>query len=382
MYFRDTIGQSTAKDELRRSFLSGVVPHARLFVGEDGSGALALAYAYARYINCSTPDAEDACGVCPSCQKFDQYAGQDLHFLFPIVNVGSRNLCDDELPRWREFLASSPYTTYADWLRLEDAESKRLGIFTREGEVLQDKLSYQVTDARYRILLIWLPERMHEALANKLLKLTEEPPEHTIILMVTMNEREVLGTLRSRMQTLHLRPLSEAEIAMGLAKVANHPAGADSSLSAHLASGNYRKALDHYLGRADSTDKLTTLYGRILRATVNARPLEIKALADELAGLSREEQMELLTYVGQMFRESYLYGLQMPEINYVNPTEQRIVDYLRTCINGRNIRSLHDELDLAMRHIAQNVNSRMVFYDMILRLTAALAPHYRQIGLR
>lgn len=92
--------------------------------------------------------------------------------------------------------------------------------------------------------------------------------------------------------------------------------------------------------------------------------------------------MELLTYVGQMFRESYLYGLQMPEINYVNPTEQRIVDYLRTCINGRNIRSLHDELDLAMRHIAQNVNSRMVFYDMILRLTAALAPHYRQIGLR
>lgn len=382
MYFRDIIGQTNLKQELCQSYQAGIVPHARLFVGEDGSGALALAYAYARYINCANPGNHDACGQCRSCRRFDQYAGQDLHFLFPIVNIGSRNLSDDALPQWREFIASSPYTTYADWLKLASAEGKRLGIFTREGEVLQEKLAYQVADTRYRIVLVWMPERMQEALANKLLKLTEEPPQSTVVLMVTAQEREVLGTLRSRLQTVHLAPLLESEITQGLLSLPNPPAQADASLSAHLAGGNYRKALDHYLGNVETTDRLTQLYGRLLRATVNARPIEIKALADELATLGREEQLELLGYVGHMLRESYLYSLQMPEINYLNPNEQRIVDYLRTSINGSNVRQLYCEVDLAVRHLEQNVNSRMVFFDCILRMTASLAPHYRQLGLR
>lgn len=178
MYFADIHGQEQTKRELYRSYMAGVVPHARLFVGEDGSGALALAYAYARYINCLEPREDDACGVCRSCRSYDQFASQDLLFLFPIVNVGSRNFCEDELPQWRSFLAQGPYATYGDWLTIEEAETKQLGIFAREGDALLEKLSYNVGQARYRVVLIWLPEKMNEALGNKLLKLTEEPPPH------------------------------------------------------------------------------------------------------------------------------------------------------------------------------------------------------------
>lgn len=386
MYFRDIIGQQTAKNELIRATQAGVIPHARLFVGESGSGALALAYAYARYINCDAPSHIDACGKCRSCLQYNQFALPDLHFLFPIINVGSRNLCDDELDNWRRFLAQGAHTTYEDWLEIVGGDGKKLGIFAREGAILAEKLSYKVSEAHYRVLLIWLPERMHETLGNKLLKLTEEPPEQTIILMVTLQQQEVLPTLRSRLQTLHLQPLSEQEIIQALE--VNPPIRTDESPqealqhAAHLASGNYRRALDYYQGKDDTGQEYRSILGNILRITIKGKPIDMKQLADELANLGREEQLSLLEYIGSMMRELYMYSLTLPDISYMRPSERIIAQTLEGCITGRNIRAIQEELDLAQRHIAQNVNARMVFFDMIIRLTSTLSPAYRERGLK
>lgn len=382
MYFRDIIGWTPVKDELIRSTLAGVVPHARLFVGKDGSGALGLAYAYARYINCLNPSEHDACGRCRSCARFDQFAVQDLLYLFPIVNDDGRNLCDDDLPRWREFLARGPYTRYAEWISMITKEMKRPMIFAREGEVLLERLSYQIAEARYRVVLIWLPERLHESLANKLLKLVEEPPANTVILMVTQSETEVLGTLRSRMQTIRLMPLSEGDMAHALTAVPTSVVDADPFVSAHLAGGNYRTALDDYLGHNADAVETTKLFGRVLRATVNARPVEIKALSDELAKLSREEIVMLLAYMARMFREIYVHSFGINQINYLTTAEAGIAKYLSGCLNADNTMVISGEIDLAVRHITQNVNSRMVLFDFILRLTSTLAPAYRAKGIR
>lgn len=382
MYFRDIVGQTSAKNELRGSFMAGVVPHARLFVGEDGAGALGLAYAYARYINCAQPTEHDACGRCRSCLRMDEYAAQDLLFLFPIVNVGSRNLCIDELPTWRKYLALGAHSKYSEWTDLLGGDAKRPMIFAREGESLMAQLSYQIAEARYRTLIVWLPERMHETLANKLLKLTEEPPEHTLILMVTQSESEVLGTLRSRMQSLHLRPLSEVEIVEALRRHPDYRPEASPEESAHLSGGNYRVALDHYLGRSASEEATTKLMGRILRATVNARPMEIRTLADELAKLSREDQLALIGYMGHMFREIYIHPYGVEALGYLQPAERGIAKYLSGCLTETNTLTIHEELNLATVHIAQNVNGRMVWFDLILRLTSTLAPAFRAHGIR
>lgn len=386
MYFRDIVGQQTAKDELIRATRAGVIPHARLFVGESGTGALALAYAYARYINCHAPSVTDACGHCRSCLQYDQYALPDLHFLFPIVNVGSRNLCDDELESWRRFLSQGAHTTYDDWLEVLGGDGKKLGIFAREGALLAEKLSYKVSEAHYRVLLIWMPERMNETLGNKLLKLTEEPPEQTIILMVSHDEREVLPTLRSRLQTLHLRPLSEREIVQALqttlsARTDESPEEALHS-AAHLSNGNYRRALDYYQGKDEAGQEHRARLGNILRMTIKGKPVDMRLLADELANLGREEQLSLLEYMASMMREFYMYGLALPDISYMRPSERIIAQTLEGCITGRNIRAVQEELDLAQRHIQQNVNARMVFFDLILRLTSTLSPAYRERGLK
>lgn len=382
MYFRDIVGQEIAKDELRRSFASGIVPHARLFVGDDGMGALGLAYAYARYINCHKPSDSDACGACPSCRRYDGFASQDLLYLFPIVNVASRNLCEDDLPSWRDFLARGPHTRYADWLSYQGGDAKRLSIFAREGERLVQRLSYQIAESKYRVLIIWLPERMNEALGNKLLKLTEEPPLRTLILMVSQNEAGVLGTLRSRMQSLHLRPVREEEIAQALERVSSPKSQADARASAHLSGGNYRTALDDYLGKEHSQDEYLALFKKILRATVNAQPAQNKPLVEELVKLSREEQMDLLAYMAQLFREIFVANFALESINYLRDDERPIADYLKACLNEKNLRIVHSELNLAIRHVGQNVNSKMVFFDLLLRLTATLAADYRRAGIR
>lgn len=382
MFFKDIVGQEVAKHELRNSFHRGVVPHARLFVGDNGMGALALAYAYARYINCSIPSADDACGACPSCLRFSQFSSLDLYFLFPIVNVNSRNFCDDELPQWRQFLMKGAHSTYEDWLEYQGGEGKRLAIFTREGEQLLQKLSYQVGDARYRVLLVWLPERMNEALGNKLLKLVEEPPQQTIILMVSQDESAVLGTLRSRMQTLHLRPVEERQIVEALARQTSTGKSIDIADIAHRCAGNYRTALDEYLGVSKVEDELLAIFKRILRATVDAQPIQVRTLSDEIAKLGREEQISLLTYVTQVFREIFIASYDIRDISYIRPEEMPLVNYIKACVNGKNISEILVETDLAIRHISQNVNSKMVFFDYILKLTSILAPEYKAHGIR
>ncbi|WP_314358509.1 DNA polymerase III subunit delta [Porphyromonas catoniae] len=382
MYFHDIIGHEALKAELISSVQMGIIHHAQLFVGRDGEGALGLAYAYARYLNCTQRGETDACGHCPSCKRYDTFAEQDLFHLFPIVNASGKNLAEDTLPEWRSFLAQGPYVRYDEWLSLLGGDGKKASIFAREGEALQQSLSYQMAGTGYRIVLIWLPEKMQEALGNKLLKLVEEPPARTIILMVTMEEEAVLGTLRSRMQTLRLQPLAPQVIEEALHLIPQGTDGVEATLAAHLSEGNYRVALDSYLGRSEEHLSQERYLQRILRATVNAQPTEMKLLAEELATTSRDEQLALITYLARMFREFYLFNLDLPKLNYLTNKETSIASYLRSCITGQNVRVVESELDLARRHIAQNVNSKMVFFDLLLRLTSALAPSYRQQGIR
>ncbi len=382
MYFHDIIGHEAPKAELISSVQMGIIHHAQLFVGRDGEGALGLAYAYARYLNCTQRGETDACGHCPSCKRYDTFAEQDLFHLFPIVNASGKNLAEDTLPEWRSFLAQGPYVRYDEWLSLLGGDGKKASIFAREGEALQQSLSYQMAGTGYRIVLIWLPEKMQEALGNKLLKLVEEPPARTIILMVTMEEEAVLGTLRSRMQTLRLQPLAPQVIEEALHHIPQGTDGVEATLAAHLSEGNYRVALDSYLGRSEEHLSQERYLQRILRATVNAQPTEMKLLAEELATTSRDEQLALITYLARMFREFYLFNLDLPKLNYLTSKETSIASYLRSCITGQNVRVVESELDLARRHIAQNVNSKMVFFDLLLRLTSALAPSYRQQGIR
>ena len=113
MFFKDVIGQEEAKQRLIAEVKEGRIPHAQLICGPEGTGKLPLAIAYARYICCENRGEHDACGVCPSCTKFNKLAHPDFHFVFPVIKkkAGKDTVCDDFISEWRQFVMNNPYLT-------------------------------------------------------------------------------------------------------------------------------------------------------------------------------------------------------------------------------------------------------------------------------
>ena len=177
-FFKDVIGQEDVKQLLIHSAKNGKMPHAVLLTGPAGSGKLPVALAVARYLLCHHPAENDACGQCNSCKMMDHLAHPDMHFAFPVVRkkAGRDVVCDEFLPQWREMLGRNPYADLQEWMRVIDAGNQQPQIYVRESDEIQRKLSLKASQGGYKVMLIWLPEKMNVECANKLLKLLEEPP--------------------------------------------------------------------------------------------------------------------------------------------------------------------------------------------------------------
>jgi len=245
MYFKDIIGQEEVKERLRQSTRTGIVPHAQLFTEQGGAGAFPLALAYARYLNCTNRTETDACGRCPSCLKYDELAHPDLHFVFPIVakKEKKKEVCDDYLSEWRGFLKEHPYFNMDEWLDYIEAGNSQAIIYSKESDEIIHKLSLKIYEAEYRILMVWLPEKLHPTCANKLLKIIEEPPMKTVILMVSETPDLILGTIQSRAQRIHIRPI-ETDAIMNAMVSRFGLSPDDAKHVAHLSSGSFIKAME------------------------------------------------------------------------------------------------------------------------------------------
>lgn len=372
MYFKDIIGQEEVKQRLIQSALTGVVPHAQLFTEQGGAGAFALALAYARYLNCTRRGGADACGECPSCRKFDELVHPDLHFVFPIVakKEKKKEVCDDYLVEWREFLQGRPYFNLDDWLDAIDAGNSQALIYSKESDEIIHKLSLKIYEADYRILLVWLPEKLHPTCANKLLKVIEEPPRHTVILMVSETPDLILGTIQSRAQRVHVRPIQTEAIAEAMTSRFGLSAD-DAAHVAHLSSGNFLRAVEA-ISLGEENKFFLEQFKGMMRNSWARNVKGMRLMADMLASIGRERQKNFLAYCQHLIRENFMYRFQSPELNYMNSDEAGFAVKFAPYVNERNVVDLMDCLAEAERHITQNVNSKMVFFDLSLRITVLI----------
>jgi DNA polymerase-3 subunit delta' len=374
MFFKDIIGQNDLKRRLIQSITEGIIPHAQLFVGKEGVGALALALASARYLHCTSRLADDACGQCPSCRQFNKLSHPDLHFVFPIVNKkGSKDaFCDDFLPEWRTFVRETPYGAFSDWLaRIAAEHTNAQGlIYARESDEILRKLSLRAYESEYKIMIIWLPEKMHEAAANKLLKLLEEPPEKTVFFLVAEDPEKMIATVRSRTQTLQIPPILDDHLAQAL-REKYQLADEDLPLIVRLAKGSYAQAV-HTLCTAEENEAHLDLFATIMRNSWTRNIVNMKSKAEQFAALGRDRQKAFFAYAQRMIRENFLYRLQTPEINYLNRKELEFSVNFFPYVNETNIVDFMDELSLAERHVEANVNARMVFFDLSMKIALLL----------
>lgn len=372
MFFKDVIGQDELKMQLTETARKGLVPHARLFCGEDGTGAFQLALAYARYLNCTERSDTDSCGKCPSCLKYNELAHPDLHFVFPMVSNKSakKEVCDDYIPEWRTFLkdriAQHTYFNIDTWLTQMGAENKQAIIYSAESERIIHKMNLRIYEAVYRILFVWMPDRMHEACANKLLKIIEEPPANTAILLITDSPDKVLGTIISRSQPVQVRPIQPEILIKTLETTWGVPEEEARQIT-HLSGGNYFKATEFLTVDNDNAYFLEQ-FKTIMRNGWSRNVAAMKSFAEEMASLGREKQKNFLAFCQHQIRENFIHCLREPSLNYMSKEEADFSKNFSPYVNERNVVDLMDELSLAERHISQNVHSKMVFFDLSMRI--------------
>lgn len=372
MYFKDIIGQEDIKKRLIQSAQTGVVPHAQLFTEQGGAGAFPLALAYARYLNCTNRTETDSCGHCPSCLKYDELAHPDLHFVFPIVakKEKKKEVCDDYLTEWRSFLKERPYFDIDGWLDYMEAGNSQALIYSKESDEIIRKLSLKIYEATYRVLLIWLPEKLHPTCANKLLKIIEEPPQNTVILMVSETPDQILGTILSRAQRINVRGIHPEAIAASMVSQFGL-APEDAKHIAHLANGNYLKAIEA-ISLGEENKFFLEQFKGMMRNSWARNVKGMKGMADLLAGIGRERQKNFLSYCQHLIRENFMYRFQSPELNYMNLDEAGFSVKFAPFINERNVFDIMEELAIAEQQIGQNVNAKMIFFDLSLRLTVLI----------
>lgn len=370
MFFKDVTGQEVAKQRLVQEVQEGRIPHAQLFCGAPGVGKLPLALAYARYICCSNRTQTDACGVCPSCVKWNKLVHPDVHFVFPIVKKGKKEVCDDYITEWRNLLLNTPYFSLNHWLNEMDAENSQAIIYAKESDEIVRKLSLKSSEGGYKITIVWLPEKMHAVCANKLLKLLEEPPEKTVFLLISEAPDMILPTILSRTQRFNIPKIEEADIAHALQQ--KYGVRPDDSFSlAHLANGDFIKALES-IHLNEENELFFELFVNLMRLSYQRKIREMKQWSEQLAGMGRERQKNFLTYAQRMVRENFIYNLHCKDMNYMTLPEQNFATRFAPYINEQNVMGLMEELSEAQVHIEQNVNARMVFFDFALKMIVLL----------
>ncbi|GAB3292598.1 ATP-binding protein [Hymenobacter humi] len=370
MTFAEIPNQAPVKQLLRQSVQRQHVAHAQLFRGSEGGAALALALAYAQYLNCEerTPDAEDSCGHCPACTKTAKLAHPDLNFIVPVTTtktVTKDAVSSKFMAEWRTFVLDNPYQGLNDWMQHIGAENKQGNISKDEAVQILKLVSLKAFEARFKIVILWLPELMHPAAANAVLKLLEEPPPATIFLLVSHAPEQLLPTIISRVQPVVVRPFSEDDITEYLhahyhvpeVKARQVAQLADGSLGAAIASRDANADHDYF-----------EFFAKWMRLSFSYKAADILKLSEEFQKLGRENQKELLSYSLGLVRKVLLFGIDPKFVPHLAGGEQQFVTGFAKFVTPRNAGLLTKELTDAHYHIERNANAKMVFVDSSLRL--------------
>ena len=374
MTFASIPNQVAVKQLLRQSVQRQHVAHAQLFRGQEGGATLALALAYAQYLNCEgrAADADDSCGHCPACTKTAKLAHPDLNFIVPVTTtktVSKDAVSSKFMGEWRAFVLDTPSQGLNDWMQLIGAENKQGNISKDEAVQILKLVSLKAFEARFKIVILWLPELMHPAAANAVLKLLEEPPPATIFLLAAHAPEQLLPTIISRVQPVVVRPFTEDDITSYLHEQYKVPE-AKARQVAQLAEGSLGAALASRDTNADHD--YFEFFVKWMRLSYSQKAADVLKQSEEFQKLGRESQKEMLSYSLGLIRKVLLFGIDPKFVPHLPAGEQDFVTKFSKLVTPRNADLLTKELTDAHYHIERNANPRMVFVDSSLRLGSFL----------
>jgi len=381
MLFKHITGQAEVKQKLVQTVRENRVSHAQLFFGPGGSRKLALAIAYAQFINCrnrffdeTAPENSDACGVCPSCVKFAKLIHPDLHFIFPVAKtkeVDKNPISKDFLKTWREVLLENDYRlTLNDWYIAAGFEKKQ-GIINADdcSEILRT-LSYKSYESEFKVMIIWMADRLFHTAAPKILKILEEPPDKSLFILITENPEKIISTILSRTQTVKIPRLKDSDVHSELTRKYDCPAP-EADRIVPLVDGNLSLAVKILRDDEEEVFFLETFTKWMRLCYKNDLAENYKFVAD-LAKLSREKQKNFLSYAARIIRSALLINYENPQMARLNQEEKDFLVKFGKFINHKNLLSLSEEFEKAQFHVERNANPGILFMDLSMTVTVLL----------
>lgn len=375
MDFLNVIGQEHIKRHLQTTLKNGRIPHAQLFVGKAGSGILPMALAYAQALLCKKFDeGTEYYNTCAARVKAGNHP--DLHFVYPVNknDKGLKNpVSSHYVEEWRTFLKENPYGTEFQWLQSLGIENKQGNISVHEAADILKSLSLKSYEGGFKIIIIWMADAMNTECSNKILKLIEEPPKDTVLLLLTEQEEQIIGTIRSRCQALHFPMLSEAQIQKHLVDTVEVNEVKALKIS-KLAQGDYNKALQLLNEDGDdiSFEKWFLTWVRsAFQAKGNKKAiLQLLQWSDRVASSGRETQKKFIEYCIEFFRQALLTNYKANPLVLFEAHETSFdLKKFAPFVHQNNIYEIISSLEDASYHIERNGNAKIIFTDLSIQLT-------------
>jgi DNA polymerase-3 subunit delta' len=305
MLFKDVIGQDNAKKGFLNFYNAKRLPHAILVNAKEGIGGLAFGLAVSQFLMCENKKESDSCGICNSCIKMQKLVHPDFHLSFPTIppKPGAKASSKHYMGDFRAAILDNPYIRTFDWLQYINAENKQGNITAEECREISDQLQLRSFEGGNKIQLIWRPEYLGKE-GNILLKLIEEPPADTYIILVCENTEDILNTILSRTQEIQLTPIGAPAIAEALIahKLLEH---SQATQIAQIADGSYGNALK-YIDTGEND--MFGLMKEWFNAVFTNKGIAIHEWVEKVAKLGREQQKQFFLYAQQLLAQSMRYS--------------------------------------------------------------------------
>lgn len=348
MSFESFLGNAPAVKAVRQMLSSDRVPGSLLFTGPDGVGKKTLALMLATALNCERrgPGGDDFCGECPRCRKAEE------------MLAASR----DDLARRREMKDAQRRVEGLVYFDIQVIEPLTRYILTEQIRQLRNVAYTHPFEFPRRVMVIDQAQAVHWQAADLLLKVLEEPPETTTLILVCPNAFELRPTLCSRCRRVQFLPAEEGVISHFLAEEGRVPK-ARLAVATRIAGGSVARAktfdlADYERRRRPWLDFLDAVAGK---PPGPARTPDWKLLFDSTRALTanREEFEETLKIGYGLLRDLLQVSLAADEAGVVNiDLIARLKDWGPRLGLQRIIR-LKSGLDQAYRLQTRNVNQQL-----------------------
>ena len=370
MLFKEIPGNNAVKKQLLSSVKNNRISHAQLFSGNSGSAKLALAFAYARYLNCDNKSDEDSCGKCPSCLKYNTLSHPDLHLIFPVLKLGQANVAvsDNFVNVWRDFILKNSYGSLNSWIDsfgIENKTGEKGSIYKDEANSIHKKLALKNFEAPYRVVLIWMPEQMNTEASNKLLKLFEEPPFGTVFLLVSEKPSILLPTIISRLQKIHIFDFSIEDMTeffkkdnLSIERLKQLRNLTDADL------GKMIQLVEEDIQAIDLFDDFSSW----MRLAYKTDVVNISKWVDSISTMGRKHQKLFLSYAIKLIRECLIFNFANKALLKTNEKESDFISKFAPFIHEDNSIIIIEELEKAIKAINRNANAKMLLFELSLQM--------------